>query len=269
VSRVARYHLESGPVPLHRQVYLDLVSSLDGGEWGPGDRLPTERELCGQYGCSLITVRRALDELAREGRLERTRGRGTFVKPSRITHDLTATRSFTDEMRRRGLQPSTRLVEARTVPAEEAVAGALELTPGSFVHRIERLRCASGVALLLERAHLPAERFPGLLELDFEAGSLYDALTGTYGIQLGETHETIEPVLTSAREARLLAERPRQPALLLVGTTFTKSGIPIEFTRTLVPGDRSRLYVESRGMRTPTLLPVRVAAGQQVAGSSP
>jgi GntR family transcriptional regulator len=258
-------------VPLHRQVYLDLVSSLDGGEWGPGDRLPTERELCAQYGCSLITVRRALDELAREGRLQRTRGRGTFVTPSRIIHDLTATRSFTDEMRRRGLSPSTRLVAAGTVAADEAVAVALQLSPGAPVHRIERLRCAAGTALLLERAHLPAERFPGLRELDLETGSLYDALTETYGIQIGETHETIEPVLLRAREARLLGERPRRPALLLVGTTFTTTEIPIEFTRTLVPGDRSRLYVESRGMRIPTLLPVGAdaAAGQPAVGSAP
>ncbi len=65
---MARFRLELGPVPLHHQVYLHLKSALDSGEIAPGDRLPPERELCVRYSCSLITIRRALSELAREGR---------------------------------------------------------------------------------------------------------------------------------------------------------------------------------------------------------
>ena len=75
---MARFRLELGPVPMHHQVYLHLKAALDSGEIAPGDRLPPERELCVRYSCSLITIRRALGELAREGRLERTRGRGTY-----------------------------------------------------------------------------------------------------------------------------------------------------------------------------------------------
>ena len=60
---MARFRLVVGPVPLHHQVYLDLAAALDAGEWQPDDRLPPERELAERYGCSLITVRRALSEL--------------------------------------------------------------------------------------------------------------------------------------------------------------------------------------------------------------
>ena len=120
---MARYQLEQGPVPLHHQVYLDLRAALDGeGEWKAGDRLPTERELAERYGCSLITVRRALSELVREQRIERTRGRGTFVLFPRIERDLAGTMSFTEEMQNRGLDPQTRVLAARSEPAEEAVA---------------------------------------------------------------------------------------------------------------------------------------------------
>jgi len=69
---MTRFRLERGPVPLHHQVYLDLRAALAANEWKLGERLPTERELAARYGCSLITVRRALDDLTREGRLERT-----------------------------------------------------------------------------------------------------------------------------------------------------------------------------------------------------
>ena len=87
---MARFHLESGPVPLHHQVYLDLREAFTAGEWRPGDRLPAERDLAGRYGCSLITIRRALDELAREGRLERSPGRGTFLIDPPIVRDIAA-----------------------------------------------------------------------------------------------------------------------------------------------------------------------------------
>jgi GntR family transcriptional regulator len=118
---MARFRLELGPIPLHHQVYLDLQARLDAAEWKPGDRLPTERDLAERYGCSLITVRRALAELVHDGRLVRTRGRGTFVLAPRIDVDFAGSLSFTEEMQTRGLDPATRLIAAR--PESAGVAG--------------------------------------------------------------------------------------------------------------------------------------------------
>ena len=101
---MARYQLEPGPIPLHHQVYLDLRAALDSGEWRPGDQLPPERELAERYGCSLITVRRALSDLAREERLQRTRGRGTVVTLPKIVRDLSSTLSFAQEMELHGYE---------------------------------------------------------------------------------------------------------------------------------------------------------------------
>src|SRR6187431_2316174 len=128
---MARVRLELGPVPLHHQVYVDLRRALDAGEWRPGQQLPTERDLADQYGCSLITVRRALDELVREGRIERTRGRGTFVLRPRLDRDMAARSSFTAEMQERGLDAETRRISARPESATAVVADALGLEPGS------------------------------------------------------------------------------------------------------------------------------------------
>src|SRR5918997_464769 len=122
---MARFQLEPGPIPLHHQVFRDLSAALDGREWEPGERMPTERELAKRYGCSLITVRHALGELVREGRIERTRGRGTFVLQQRIDRDIGGKMSFAEEMRRRGLDPATRVVTARIETAGEAIASAL------------------------------------------------------------------------------------------------------------------------------------------------
>ncbi len=241
---MAQFRLQPGPVPLHHQVYLDLRAALDRGEWRPGARLPTERELAVQYGCSLITVRRALTELAREGRIERTRGRGTFVLRPRIERDLAGTWSFAEEMQQRGLDPATRLVAARPEAAGEIVAAALAMETGSPTIYLERLRLAGGEPLLLEEVHLPAERFPGLLAVDLEGNSLYDLLTFQYETPIVRAREALEPVLLPAREATLLGVRGRSLALLVEGIAFTADGTPVEFARTYVRGDRTRYYVE-------------------------
>lgn len=241
---MARFRLELGPVPLHHQVYLDLRSALEAGEWRTGDRLPPERELARRYGCSLITVRRALTELTREQRLERTRGRGTTVLPPRIDRDLAGTMSFTEEMQLRGLDPETKLLAARPESAGERIATALELEPGSPTLYLERLRLAGGEPLLLEQVHLPAERFPGLLASDLQRESLYELLTVRYATHIGRARETMEPVLLRTREARLLGRPRRSPALLIEGIAFSTAGVPVEFGRTFVRGDRTRYYVE-------------------------
>ena len=241
---MARYRLEIGPVPLHHQVYLDLKSALDSGEHSVGDRLPPERDLAQLYGCSLITVRRALDELAREGRLERRQGRGTFVLAPRLDVGGLDALSFTEEMQRRGLGAETRLIAARPEAADEAVAKALDLEPGSPTLYVERLRLGGGEPLLLEMVHLPAERFPGLLASDLEHGSLYDVLTERYGTSVARSLEGLEPVLLPAREAKLLGVKPRSLGLLVEGTAFTHDNTPVEFGRTYVRGDRTRYYVD-------------------------
>src|SRR5262249_8965171 len=141
---MARFRLELGPVPLHHQVYLDLRAALDAGEWRPGDLLPPERQLAARYGCSLITVRRALSELTYEGRLERRRGHGTTVLRPRIERDFGGTMSFAEEMQDRGLDPETRLVAARPESAGEQVAAALPIHAGPPTPSLRRPRAARG-----------------------------------------------------------------------------------------------------------------------------
>ena len=265
---MARYRLESGPVPLHHQVYLDLREALEAGEWQTGDRLPAERDLAGRYGCSLITIRRALDELAREGRLRRSPGRGTFVTDPPIVRDIAARVGFADEMRARGRVPYAVVVAATQEPASPAVAAALGIPVGTAVHSLERVRGADGVPLLLEHAFLRVDRFPGLLDEDYTARSLYDVLERRYGCEIERTIETIAAYVPDVREARLLGLTPRRASLRLEGTAFASADVPVEFSRTIVSGERARYYIETSGGRLRSLEPVSVRSGdRQPAGA--
>lgn len=249
---MARFRLLAGPIPLHHQVYLDVRAALDAGEWRVGDRLPAERDLADRYGCSLITVRRALSDLARERRIQRTRGRGTFVTRPPLDLDLDGTLSFTEEIQHLGHDPSTRVVTARTVAAEASIADALGIAVGAPTVHLERLRMADGEPLLLEQVSLPEARFPGLLASDLEGGSLYELLADRYDTTIVRAREALEPIALPTREALLLGVEPHRPALLIEGVAFDRSGSPVEFARSYVRGDRTRYYVERIVVRSTT-----------------
>ncbi|TYK52685.1 GntR family transcriptional regulator [Actinomadura decatromicini] len=252
--REGHVELTTGPVPLHYQVYRHLRDALAAGRLRPGDRLPGERELCDFYGCSLVTVRRALDELARERRLVRERGRGTFVTEPPLDRNLALLGSFTEEMRARGLDPSTRVLAAAREPAPRAIADALRLDEGADTYLLERLRLVGGNPLLLEEVHLSADRFPGLLDFDLANESLYELLSQRYGVRLEHAQETIEPIALPTREAELLDQRRGRPALLVELVAFDQDDDPVEHCRSVVRGDRARYHVRARGARAELLV---------------
>lgn len=260
-----RHPLQPGPIPLHHQAYLDLRVGLDSGEWAPGEQLPTERMLAGEYGCSLITVRRALDDLVREGRLERARGLGTFAKLPPLVRDLAQPLGFTDEMRPLGLHPYAVVVTARTETGTPAVGARLHLGIRDSVHFLERVRGAEGVPLLLEQAYLPAARFPGLLDEDYSTASLYEVLERRYQCRVTLTRETIAACLPSAREARLLDVPQSTASLWLEGTAYAAEE-PVEFSRTIVSGERARYAIETPGGRSRSAEPIQGSVEGSVSG---
>ena len=249
--------LVRGPVPLYHQVYLQLVAALDRGEWTRGDRIPIERELAASFGCSLITIRRALDELAREGRLERTRGRGTFVTNPPIVKAMVTAMGFADEMRALGCQPYSVVVTARVEEAAPTVAAALAIRPGTSVHYLERVRGADGVPIMLEQVRLPAAMLPGLLDHDFSREeSLWAVLRDDFHRPIARWQEVLGAAVPTAREAELLALRARRPAVVFEGTAFTTGEVPIEHSRTVVSPERARYFVESGGSRPRLVEPI-------------
>jgi GntR family transcriptional regulator len=122
--------------------------------------------------------------------------------------------------------------------------------------------------MLLERASLSAERFPGLLAENLEKRSLYDVLAERYGTPVVRARELLEPVLLRAPEARLLDVPPGRPALLVEGIAYTTDGSPVEFARSWVRGDQTRYYVERvvnrhPPARTPSSGPVGASTGER------
>src|SRR4051794_37279618 len=175
-----------------RRQVLDLIEQL-----GVGSAIPSERQLSVDLGVSRLTLRAALDDLAREGHLVRRRGSGTFVQQPKIAQELTMT-SFSEDMRRRGMVPGSRTVSLTTELAGARLGRALQVSPGDKVLVIKRLRLADGEPMAIETLHLPERLVPGLEPDDLDRGSLYELLGETYGIAIAEATQAIEPTVTDA-----------------------------------------------------------------------
>lgn len=210
-----------------------------------GSLLPAESELAERFQVSRMTARQALQNLAAEGLIERRRGAGTFVAPTPLHRADSVLLSFTQDMQRRGMTASSRIVSAGliTSPAEAVQLGR---RPDTWVVRIDRIRLADGVPVARERATLP-EEFKAVLDHDLESGSLDTALT-KLGRQWGKASGYVSARLASEDDAQAL--ELEMPAALLVESrlVYDVEGRPVERTETAYVASR---WVIDTGLYVP------------------
>jgi len=218
-----------------RDLVLDLIEELDVGE-----AIPSERQLSADLGVSRLTLRAALDDLAREGYVVRRRGSGTFVGEPKIAQELTMT-SFTDDMRRRGMRPSSRTLELRVLPAGARLGRLLHLSPSEPVVVASRLRLADGESMAIETVHVREKHVSGLTAQDLEETSFYELLRDRYGIVVVGGTQTIEPTVTDEEESAALGVPLHSPAFRFERVTHSETGEIVEFVESIYRGDRYRL----------------------------
>ena len=147
-------------VPLYCKLAESIEEKINEGIWKQGSRIPSERELSMMYGMSRITVRNAIDELARQGKLEKVQGKGTFVLSKSIIQNLGNVYSFSREMEKQGKISSTKLLSRELLKADRKLADRLGINEGERIIYIERLRCADGcIPIMIERTYFVFETF--------------------------------------------------------------------------------------------------------------
>ncbi len=230
-------------IPIFKQIAARLREQIEKGELRFGDVIPGERELAESLNVSRMTLRAAIDELVDEGLLIRQRGRGTLVSHVRINKQaqVSGFMSFSEEMRARGLEPSSRILAFKSEVADAAVAAQLDLPLGGQVIVLKRVRLANGDPMALERCYVPYERFSRLLNFDLSKRSLYDILEREFDTRPTMCQETVEAVALDAPEARDLRVKRGEPALLVTRVTRDARGSLIEAEQTLYRSDRYRM----------------------------
>ncbi len=239
-GQMARPVDRSNPLPLWAQLEADLRRRMRAGAFD--ERFPGEHELVSAYDVSRHTVRDALRRLRDEGVLESSRGRGTWLRKTRIEQPLGALYSLFRSVEAMGLEQRS-MVRALEVRVDAAVASRLGRPAATELVYLERLRLVDGEPLALDRAWLPRAIAGPLLEADFTHSGLYDELAGLTGTRLTGGNEVITAIVPTAANRKLL-KVPAGIAALEVRRLGCLRSQPVEWRETLIRGDRFSVTAE-------------------------
>ncbi|WP_395675858.1 phosphonate metabolism transcriptional regulator PhnF [Inquilinus sp.] len=232
-------------VALWRQISEALEGEIRDGIHPAGARLPTEAELSERFGVNRHTVRRAMAELEERGLVDVTQGRGTFVHLGAIAYLIGRRTRFHENMRRENRAARLELLESANELASAAVARELEVPAGTPVIRLDTRSHADGLPLSLASHYFPAARFPGIVEIFRETGSV-TASFARYGIADYTRRRTrVSARLPDAREQRLLEITRSRPVLSTEALNVDAEGQVVEFGLSSFASDRIQLVFES------------------------
>jgi GntR family transcriptional regulator len=238
--------------PLYAQVEAVLATNISEGTFPAGSRIPSEESLIERFGVSRTTIRKTIQNLVDHGLLEIRRGTGTFVSQPRITQELTELTGFVEDMHIAGRRPTARVLGTQVVPATDKVARQLELTAGTLVVRIERVRLADGVPLSYDETYLPRDVGEKVLQHDLAVEPIFSLIEQKYGIPLVEADYCLEAISADADIARALGINVGAPIFRIERTSFRQGDAPIDYEKLHYRGDQIR-FTTRLARRTATM----------------
>jgi GntR family transcriptional regulator len=227
--------------PLYQQIKVLILQSLQGGEWKPGEAIPSEMELAARFRVSQGTVRKAIDELAAENLLVRRQGKGTFVathSEQQVRYRFLKLMPDTGELAGEG--PAQRAVlECKRVRASAEVARSLALRTGDPVVQVRRVLSFAGTPTILEDMWLPGNTFKGLNAEQMAGyhGPTYAMFEVEFGVRMVRAEEKIRAVAADAAAAALLKVEQQTPLLSVERIAYTYNDVPMELRRGLYRTD--------------------------------
>jgi GntR family transcriptional regulator len=228
-------------VPRYREIEQVLRARI--ADLKPGDPLPSDAALCREFGVSRMTARNAVGRLAEEGLITREPGRGSFVAVPQSHRRANNLLSFSDEMRRHGRVPRSRLLRRELRPARPDEVRDLRLGEGEPVVALVRIRLADDVPIALEAVALHGRCAAAVMHADLETGSLHETLRAA-GFVPARGKATLAAGVAGAADADLLGVAPGTPLLVERRVIVDLRGRPLESTESRYPADRYALDVD-------------------------
>jgi GntR family transcriptional regulator len=233
------------PTPLYYQLKQQLLEKIISEEIKINEQIPNEIELVERLNISRSTVRQAISELVSEGYLYRVKAKGTFVSKPKVDEGFfQKLDSFNNEMRQKGLTPSTKVLEFKTIPGVEDINNRLNILPTSMLIYLCRLRLADNYPVVYVETYLPYHRYPELLGEDFAVNSLYSELEERYNTRIYRAIRQIEAVNATPQEAQLLLLKKSAAICLVKTMAYASNDEPVEYSVARYSGNKNKFSVE-------------------------
>lgn len=228
------------PVPAKDRAVEGLAWFIRSSHLKAGDRLPPERELCQRFGISRTALRSAIGVLISSNVLESIQGSGTYVCPRKPINILQEVYSFSDSIRRAGMEPRSRVLDAAVLAADADLAAKLGVDPGSSIFSLRRIRYADDTPISLEHSYVNEGLCPGIDQFDFSRLSLYEVLLTSFGVRVEHGTDRISITTLRADEAASLGREEGEPAFYQRGVQTMVDGTPVEYCKSVLMPDRYR-----------------------------
>jgi GntR family transcriptional regulator len=229
---------------LYAKVEEAIATEIAAGEYGAGAQLPTEDALLERFQVSRITVRRAIQNLVSRGLLEVRRGRGTFILPPRIEAELTRLTGFVEDMNAAGRKATARLVNRKVISAPARAAKRLQLTKGTKVMLIERVRLADGIPVSFDQTFLPLDIGRQIVRNDLTVQPIFTLLEERYAVPLIEADYELEAVTADKSLAEALQIRVGAPIFQIERTSMSTGNRPVDYEVLSYRGDLVRFVTK-------------------------
>lgn len=230
------------PMPLYFQLKESLRRRIVSKEWKPGAKIPTEAEICQLYNVSRITARKALEELQQDGYLDKKQGKGTFVRDNAIEQKLSKFYSFSEELKKRGLHESTKIIRFEAFVPEEKIAATLGLGQFQKTYCVSRIRLVDGNCYAFEQSYIPLHLAENLTQQMVSAGGLYRSLAAL-GVSVNAATESFRAINLDAATAGILGVQVGEAAISLLRIAYSGAEV-VEYCNSIVIGDFFSYTVE-------------------------
>lgn len=227
-------------IPLFHQVAVVLRDQIRSGSHAEGERLPSEAELCDAFGVSRITAKRALDELAAEGLVTRSRGRGTIVsRGAGLVPFVVSVDGWIENISRMGRMTTVKVLEFDYRHPPQAVAKELDLAEEAEVQRSIRVRAHEGTPLSWLETWVPADIGRSYSARDMGALPLLHLLERA-GVTVASAQQTITAALAAPHVAQALGVQTGAALLDVRRVVRDGAGRPVEYISILYRPDLYR-----------------------------
>lgn len=231
------------PIPLYFQLKSFIEEQINSGVWEPGTQIPSELELSEQFQISRTTIRQAIGDLVNERKLERIQGKGTFVSEISIEKQIERVSGFSQDMRMRGLVPTSDILNFEVVPANPQVAKALKIDEGDDAILLKRIRKGNNKRIALEVVYMDHGKYKDFLSIDIGNDSLYELLAKKFAVWPKYSQQVIESIKCPPAEAELLGIEIGDPVFFFHTIAFDQYDQPLEYTEGYYRGDRYILHL--------------------------
>ena len=230
--------------PLYVQARNILLSRIENETYAINEKIPSESELCQEFGISRMTVRSVLTELVRDGKLYRIQGKGTFVAEPKFIANAMSYVGIRQQLEEQGYDVVTVVIHVNTIPCPNTVAKIMDLSPEDQVYYIERVRNVKGIPLSLHKSYIPVSLCPKLENSDFCNEQLCEILSKNYNLYRTSVSETLESISASEEEADLLHIRKGYPLLMLCDSISGRDGKIFEYSTVVFRGDKIKIHLQ-------------------------